>query len=170
MHNSLPITVIPPNSNSYHHKFSTKNTNKKKKQSFLLNYPHFSKNSNYQTKLKQLKGSINDSTLRNETKSNWKMGFLGGGLPGCTEAWLSEASANERTSWLGSRVADKQLSSHCWSPSTTILKFAIAESENPTNPNLVPSKWFCLSFSFFKDFSPDSFFYFPASNSIGETR
>lgn len=46
--------------------------------------------------------------------------------PGWREAWLREASAKERTSWLGSRVADRQLSSHCWSWSIT---FAISNTE-----------------------------------------
>ena len=46
--------------------------------------------------------------------------------PGWREAWLSDTSAKDRTSWLGSRVADKQLSSHCWSwsPATALVSIS----------------------------------------------
>lgn len=68
------------------------------------------------------------STSNQHLNLNKKMRERGGERqrPGWREAWLSDASAKDRTSWLGSRVADKQLSSHCWSwsPATALVSIS----------------------------------------------
>lgn len=56
-------------------------------------------------------------------------------IPGWREAWWSEASAKVLTSWLASRVALRQLSSHCWSwsPWPAAIRRLQSETGSPTD-------------------------------------